>query len=99
MDKSEIINKLQEYKKLLIPYYDLYKLVLFGSYANGKTKEYSDIDVAVIVNKIDEDFFTYAPRLWSLRRSIDSRIEPILLIKDKDPSGFLSDILRTGIEI
>jgi predicted nucleotidyltransferase len=100
MDKKEVIKKLKEYKKVLLPFYDLYKLVLFGSFAAGVTKEYSDIDVAVIVNKIDEDFFTYAPRLWRLRRNIDSRIEPILFIKDEPgDSGFLSEILKTGIEI
>jgi len=99
MDRKEIINKLKEYKKLLLPYYDLYKLILFGSYASGTAKEYSDIDVAVIVNSVNEDFFVYAPRLWKLRRDIDNRIEPILLEKDKDPSGFLEEIMRTGIEI
>lgn len=99
MDQREIINKLRAYKELLLPYYDLYKVVLFGSYVNGTPKEYSDIDVAVIVNKVEEDFFTYAPRLWKLRSEIDDRIEPILFIKDKDESGFLSEILKTGIEI
>lgn len=99
MDKTEIINKIKEYKKLLTSYYDIHKVILFGSYVTGTPKEYSDIDVAVIVNHVNEDFFTYAPRLWKLRREIDTRIEPILFIKDQDDSGFLQEILRTGIEI
>ena len=99
MAQREIINKLKSYKKLLLPYYDLYKLVLFGSYARGTPKEYSDIDVAVIVNKVHEDYFMYAPRLWRLRAEIDDRIEPVLFIKDEDDSGLLEHILKTGIEI
>jgi uncharacterized protein len=100
MAQREIIEKLKNYKELLMPYYDLHKVILFGSYVKGNQNEYSDIDVAVIVNYINEDFFTYAPRLWRLRAEIDDRIEPILFNKsDPDYSGFLEEILKTGIEI
>lgn len=99
MGKGEVIRKLREYKRLLLRHCDLYKLVLYGSYAHGTPKEYSDIDVAVIVNKIEGEYFDYAPKLWTLRRDIDSRIEPKLFIRGKDENGFLEHILRTGIEI
>ncbi len=99
MDKREVINKLSAYKKLLSNYFDLDKIVLFGSYASGNPREDSDIDVAVVVNSVDDDFFAYAPLLWKLRREIDDRIEPILIEKDKDESGFLQEILRTGLVI
>jgi len=56
-------------------------MVLFGSYSKGIQREDSDIDVAIIVNSIGPDFFSYAPLLWKLRREIDDRIEPILLEK------------------
>ncbi|NJK94896.1 MAG: nucleotidyltransferase domain-containing protein [Bacteroidales bacterium] len=99
MDKREVVNKLTDYKILLTKHFDLDKLILFGSYAKGSQREDSDIDVAVIVNSIDKDFFSYAPLLWRLRRNIDDRIEPILIDKHHDESGFLSEIIKTGLVI
>jgi len=99
MDKTELINKLTQYKSLLTKYFDLDCLILFGSYAKGTQREESDIDVAVIVNSIQGVFFTYAPLLWKLRREIDDRIEPILIDKNDDVSGFLHEIKKNGIVI
>jgi uncharacterized protein len=96
MDKREVINKLIQYKLLVSKHFDIDKVVLFGSYATGNQKEDSDIDVAIIVNSINQDYFTYAPLLWKLRREIDDRIEPILIEKNNDESGFLNQILVTG---
>ncbi len=99
MDKKEIINKIQLYSRLLQQHFDLDSVFLFGSYAKGEPGEDSDIDVAVVVDKIQGDYFSYVPLLWKLRRQVDVRIEPILFEKDHDPSGFLSEIKRTGIQI
>jgi predicted nucleotidyltransferase len=99
MDNSEIVIKLSKYKMLVSEYFDVDQVVLFGSYAKGNQHEYSDIDVAIIVNSIQLDFFVYAPILWKLRRDIDERIEPVLLEKNNDKSGFLNEILRTGVVI
>ena len=99
MDKSEVISIVSKYKVLVSKHFDIENIILFGSYANGNQKEDSDIDVAVVVNSIDLDFFTYAPLLWKLRREIDDRIEPILIEKNKDESGFLKEIFKTGLII
>ena len=34
-----------------------------------------------------------------LRRQIDDRIEPVLIDKDYDASGFLEEIKKSGIEV
>ena len=99
MDNREIINKLINYKLLVSKYFDVDQVVLYGSYAKGNQREDSDIDVAIIVNSINQDFFTYAPLLWRLRREIDDRIEPVLIEKNKDESGFLKEVMRTGLVI
>lgn len=52
---------------------------LIGSYAKNQSREDSDIDVAIVVNHIEGDFFTTQPLIWKLRRQIDDRIEPILI--------------------
>jgi uncharacterized protein len=99
MDKSQVINLLIQYKTLLLKHFDLDKLILFGSYANGNPNLNSDIDVAVVVNQVNGDYFDYTPLLWKLRREVDFRIEPVLFVKNNDKSGFLFEIIRTGIEI
>ena len=99
MDKSEVISIVSRYKVLVSKHFDIEKMILFGSYAKGNQNEESDIDVAIVVDSIKQDFFSYAPLLWKLRREIDDRIEPILIEKNKDESGFLKEILRTGLII
>ncbi|MGC9352317.1 MAG: nucleotidyltransferase family protein [Mariniphaga sp.] len=99
MDKKDAINKLIQYKMLLSNYFELDKLILFGSFAKDTNSEDSDIDVAVIVKKLNEDYFADTPLFWKLRRQIDERIEPVIFEKGKDESGFLSEIMETGIEI
>jgi len=99
MDKGEVIDKLLKYKMLISKHFDIDRIVLFGSYAKGNQREDSDIDVAIIVNSIDQDYFTYAPLLWKLRRDIDDRIEPILIENNHDESGFLKEVLNSGLVI
>jgi uncharacterized protein len=99
MDKNEAIDKVKAYKLLLDDYFQLEKVYLFGSYARNTNTEDSDIDVAVVVNHIDGDFFSVNPLLWRLRRQIDDRIEPVLIESEFDDSDFLGDIKKYGIEI
>jgi predicted nucleotidyltransferase len=99
MGKREVIKILGQYKLLLSEHFDVDKVILFGSYATGNQRPDSDIDVAVVVNSIDSDFFFYAPLLWKLRHQVDDRIEPVLLVNGKDESGFLQGILQTGLVI
>lgn len=99
MDKREAIAKVKQYKLLLDNHFDLESVYLFGSYAQDTSKEDSDIDVAVVVKNITGDFFSVNPLLWKLRRQIDDRIEPILIHRNEDKSGFLEEIQRSGIKI
>lgn len=99
MDKAEAIIKIQQYRFLLKDYLDVDKVYLFGSYAKETNREDSDIDVAIVVNSIKGDYFSTTPLIWKLRRQIDDRIEPIIIEKDNDSSGFLEEIQKSGIEI
>jgi predicted nucleotidyltransferase len=99
MDKSEVISIVSKYKMLVSKHFDVENMILFGSYAKGNQNEDSDIDVAIVVNSMDLDFFTYAPLLWKLRREVDDRIEPILIEKNNDQSGFLQELMQTGLII
>lgn len=99
MDKTEVIKKLKKYKKLLSKHLIFDELILFGSYAKGTASKDSDMDVAVVVDSLQGDYFLIRPLLWKVRREIDDRIEPVLLEKQHDDSGFLSEIKKYGIQI
>lgn len=99
MDKTEAIIKLERYKKLLSKEMLFDKMILFGSYAKGNHRKDSDIDVAIIVDKIQGDYFSTRPLLWRTRREVDDRIEPVILEKSNDESGFLKEVMKNGIPI
>ena len=99
MDKTEVIAKLKEYKKLLSKHMKFDDLVLFGSYAKGTQREDSDVDVAIILDETSEDYFHMRPLIWRLSRVVDDRIEPLIVEKKYDDSGFLEEIIKTGVVI
>ena len=99
LDKTNALEHAKKYAQLVGEQLHPLKIVLFGSYANGNHTKNSDIDIAVIVNKIDGDFLLLSKQLNKFTRNIDSRIEPVLIQNDEDRSGFLSTILETGITL
>jgi predicted nucleotidyltransferase len=104
MDKREvIIEKVKAYRALVkssfpIPVEQFY---LFGSYAKGTSHKDSDIDVALVVSHLgdDYDFLTTEPLLWRLKRQVDCRIEPHVISRDTDYASMLDEVKRTGIEV
>ena len=96
MDKDEAIQAVKRFSESILESYKPAVVVLFGSYASGKQRPSSDIDVVVIVDKIEGDFLEREAGLYRQRREIDDRIEPILLESGHDPIGFMNTVLSTG---
>ena len=96
MDKKTVIELVHHFSDALQDEYDPVMVILYGSYAKETQNESSDIDVAVIVEKINGDFLDQEARLYSIRRQIDDRIEPVLLDIHDDQSGFLESIIKNG---
>lgn len=96
MGCEEVIDKTKKYSDRVVDFLHLKMIVLYGSYAKGIAHEDSDIDIAVICYSIGDDFLEKSHQLFKLRRGIDSRIEPVLLEKENDKSGFCEEILKTG---
>lgn len=96
MDKTEVIDLVKKYAEVVKNNFPVSMIVLYGSYVKGNIHKYSDIDVAVVVDSIDDDILESNAKLFRLRRDIDCRIEPILIEKNNNPSGFLEEILKTG---
>lgn len=96
MDKATAIRCVKVYADLVRQNFDVRKIILYGSHSRDAARKDSDIDVAVVLGSLDEDFLTCEARLFRLRREIDVRIEPVLLEESNDKSGFLEEILKTG---
>ena len=75
-----------------------YSLII-SQLTNGKFNENSDIDVAIIKDVLDENYWELSKKLNKLTRNVDNRIEPVLLNRNDDRSGFLTTIMQTGIEL
>lgn len=72
---------------------------MFGSYSKGKATPWSDIDVAVIVPKVDED--KWLDITIALGMDVDKvslLIEPILLENGEDTPIF-REVMRTGVAV
>jgi len=74
---------------------------LFGSFANGKYRKDSDIDIVVVSKQFTHSRYDDSVRIAKLRRSIDLRISPLAY----NPKKFLEEnlvpyeVITTGIRI
>ncbi len=99
MDKDEIIIKVKQFAQKAAQEFPVKRIILFGSFVKGNFNENSDIDVAVIMNDLPDDILTSEFKLYKMRRDIDHRIEPLIFKSGEDKSGFLEEIMKTGLEI
>lgn len=103
MQRSEIIEIVKKYaanlKKFGLNFDAIY---LFGSYIKGNPNKWSDIDVAVVSNYLNDKYDEGRFLLWKLRRSIDLRIEPHGFTPQdwsNDVNPMAHEIKKTGVRI
>ncbi len=80
----------------------LIKAYLFGSYAKQTNKPDSDIDIALVINNLnDDEKFDLQVQLMLIASDFDMRIEPHLISNEdfNSENPFVAEIKRTGIEI
>ncbi len=100
IDAKKIVKKYAE--KLRQENYPFAAIYLFGSYAKGKAHKWSDIDVAVVTDKLKRNRDKNENLLWYMRRDINLMIEPHgFTVKDFqdecDPMAY--EIKKTGEKI
>ena len=100
MVDQSVIDTAKVYLQMIPLSMEMKKAYLFGSYAKGNEHIDSDIDIAIVVGKMD-DFFSTQMQLMRLRRKIDLRIEPhpILDVDFNNQNPFAYEIQKTGIEL
>jgi predicted nucleotidyltransferase len=71
---------------------------LFGSYARGNAREYSDIDLAVVSDNFEGSRFFDKKKLnkYILKTSVDLEIHPFKTEDFTEDNPFVKEILQTG---
>ena len=100
LPKEFALELVRRYKEVIAPHFGpAMKVMMFGSYAKDCPNEWSDIDVAVIVPKVDRDkWWETAVSLGRATRDISCYLEPILLESGED-SPIYREVMRTGVAV
>ena len=100
LPKEFALELVRRYKEVIAPYFDpATKVMMFGSYAKDCPNKWSDIDVEVIVHKIED--VTWWDTSAKLNHDVDKvslYIEPILLENGED-SPIYREVMRTGVAV
>jgi predicted nucleotidyltransferase len=105
VEKSNALtNTLVEYYKSVQHQYPLKKMLLYGSYSKGTMQTDSDIDIAVVMDRVPgKTRIDIMTQLFLLAGNINADIEPQCIFWDEfinpGPASILSEIIRTGKEI
>lgn len=99
MDQEKVLSIAREYASSVRKVVDAVDVFLYGSYARGAATKDSDIDIAVVVRQLPDDYLHTMTLLWKLTRTVSDNIEPVLLTADDDKSGFLDMVRKTGIAV
>ena len=77
MSKKEVKKIIKNYaNKLKEKKFPVSAMYLFGSYAKNKARKWSDIDVAVVSNKLKRDYEKNHQNMLFASLEVDNRIEP-----------------------
>lgn len=103
MPKTEAKKIVKRYAHALrAANYPFSALYLFGSHARGTAKKWSDIDVAVVSDKLKKKLDENRFKLWNLRMDVDLRIEPHgFTVRDfaDDANPMAYEIRKNGIRV
>ena len=103
MSRIEVRKIAKKYaEKLKQENFPFSAIYLFGSYVKGKPTEFSDIDIAVVSDKLKKDWNANEEKLWEYTIDVNSKIEPIgFTVADfqSNIDPMILTIKKTGIRI
>jgi predicted nucleotidyltransferase len=104
MVEKEIIKKVKEFvKELKRQRIKVAKVIIYGSRISGKSRKYSDIDVAIVSPDFGKDSYEEGARLFVIAGKIDPRIEPVPIsvesYKNDTWIPLIYEIRTKGIEL
>jgi predicted nucleotidyltransferase len=103
MSEIEVKKIIRNYAKTLKARdFPVSAMYLFGSYAKGNAHKWSDIDVAVVSNKLKRNYEKNRTIIRNICLDVDTRLEPHTFTEKEfmDNSNPMSyEIRKTGIKV
>ncbi len=99
--RQDINNIINRFVGMISAEFPVKELYLFGSYANGKATENSDIDIAIVSDKFEGRRFWDREKLgkYIIKSSFDLEVHPFKTEDFTDENPFVKEIIRTGQKI
>lgn len=105
LSKDEVIQIANGFLNLLCKKHDVREAYLFGSFAKGIEKDYSDVDLAVVLGALDtsEDSpFDETFRIFHEAQEYNSLLEVVCFLKeefDRDGGALVKVIKKEGVRL
>ncbi|MDP3016662.1 MAG: nucleotidyltransferase domain-containing protein [Deltaproteobacteria bacterium] len=105
LSKDDVIKLVNEFIQVLRQRHDIREVYLFGSFAKGMAKEYSDVDLAVVLGSLDKSI---APpydehfKIFHEAQRYNSLLEVVCLNKEEfeqDGGALVRQIKKEGIRL
>lgn len=103
--KDEIVRMVNKFIVLIRQKHDIRAVYLFGSFAKGTEKEYSDVDLAVVLGSEDSSSdspFDERFQIFHEAQKFNSLIEVVCFAQDefdRDGESLIQNIKKEGIRI
>ncbi len=98
MDREHALKIVRRYKEAIMPLVHDAKVYLYGSCSRNEAHKDSDIDVAVVIPKLQGDWLGTTSALWLATLNVNTSIEPVL-IEECKPSPLYDVVMRNGISV
>jgi len=99
--QSDINNIVMKFINLISDEFPLRGVYLFGSYAKGNPKDYSDVDLAIVSDNFEGSRFFDRKKLnkYILKTAVDLEVHPFRTEDFTEDNPFVQEILQTGRRI
>lgn len=105
LSKNEVIKIVNGFLEILRREHDVRQVYLFGSFAKGMAKDYSDVDLAIVLGSLDlseESPFNEAFKVFHEAQKYNSLLEVVCFAQeefDKDGGALVKQIKKEGIRL
>jgi predicted nucleotidyltransferase len=105
LSKDEVIKMANGFLELLRQTHDVQQAYLFGSFAKGTAKDYSDVDLAVVVGSLDtseESLFDEAFQIFHEGQKYNSLLEVVCFRQEEfqqDGGALVRLIKKEGVRL
>ena len=105
LSKDEVVNIVKRFLRVSSQKHDIERAYIFGSFAKGTAKKYSDVDLAIVLGSLrgseqspfDEDF-----EIFHEAQQYNSLLEVVCFLRDafdRDDGTLIKRIKREGIRV